>query len=163
MFKCSMVLDIKLQRELNERNWLISLISLIVGSIGLGVYIVIATFYENYFLELMLWVCAFAFGYGLVFLILIKKINKKAAQRNITISLEINEDLVIENDLKEGEVISTNKVYYKDLMKVRETENYLILYVNKASAVPILKSAFTPEELSTIKLWINGAKIKKTV
>mgnify|MGYP003307984501 CR=1 FL=1 len=39
MFKCSVVVDRKLQQELNERNWLISLISLIVGSIGIGFYL----------------------------------------------------------------------------------------------------------------------------
>ncbi|MBQ8615034.1 MAG: YcxB family protein [Clostridia bacterium] len=159
--KCSVKIDEKLQKELNEKLWLNSLISLIVGAIGLGAYIVIGIFFESFWLEMLLWVCAFAFGIGLSMLIAVNKVNKKASQNNHVDEMEFFEDHFIGTTTKNGEVIATNKVYYKDLLKIRETENYIFLYMNTAAAAPVPKKEFSPEELSTIKLWVNSAKIKK--
>ena len=41
MLKCSVKIDQNLQRELNEKAWIYSLISLIVGAIGLLSYIIV--------------------------------------------------------------------------------------------------------------------------
>ena len=114
--KCSVNIDEKLQKELNEKTFIWSLISLIVGSIGLGAYIIIGTFYENIILEMLLWVFAFAFGIGLSLLIAINKINKKIRQNNQIDELEFFEDHFTSTTTKNGEVISTNKIYYKDLL-----------------------------------------------
>jgi len=159
--KCTVKIDENVQRELNDQMWVVSLISLIVGSVGLASYIVISVFVESVWLELLLWPMAFAFGVGLTLLISIKKINKKSVQNNLIDNLEIEEDYVVSTTMKNGEIISTLKTYYKDLLKVKETENFLFLYINKASAVPIPKQSFSPEEFSLIKLWVNSARIKK--
>lgn len=162
MFKCSVKIDEKLQREINEKSWLINLIVLIIGSIGLGVYIIVGAFVEYAWMDILLWVFAIMFGFGLVMVISIRKINKKSAENNLTNEIELEEDCVSLSTIKNNEIIGTLKVYYKDLIKVRETENYLVLYINKQSAIPVPKKEFKPEELSTIKLWINTAKQKKT-
>lgn len=162
MFKCLVKIDEKLQREINEKSWLINLILTIVGSIGLGVYIVVGAFVDYAWMDIILWVFAIIFGYGLVMIITIRKINKKSASNNFTNEIELSEDSVSLSTLKNDEIIGTLKTYYKDLVKIRETENYLVLHINKQSAIPVPKKEFKPEELSTIKLWINSAKQKKT-
>ena len=158
--KCSVKIDEKLQKELNEKTWLNGLIFTIIGAIGLGLYIIIGTFIENIILEIFLWVFAFLLAYGVFILILVKMTNKKSVNNNLTDEIELFEEYLIESTRKNDEVISTNKIYYKDLLKIRETENFLFLYPNKVSAVPISKKEFTSEEFSTIKLWVNSAKVK---
>ena len=161
--KCTVKVDEKLQKELNESIWIKSLIALIVGAVGLAIYIVVGVFVEdNLFWDIFLWVMAILFGYGLTMLVTIKKTNKKSVLNNFTDDIELFEDRVEETIKKGDDIISTTKHYYKDLFKIRETENYLFLYPNKMGAVPVPKKAFSPEEFSKIKLWVNSAKAKKT-
>ena len=77
-----------------------------------------------------------------------RKLNKKLEQQE-------NEDFdkYLEK-VKEENII-------EEPIKIKETDNYLFLYPNKVSAVPIPKKEFSPEELSTIKVWVNSAKVKK--
>lgn len=75
--KCTVKIDEKLQKELNFKSWLIHLITTIVGIVGLLAHIVISMFSESKLLEFLLWISAFVFVYGLIMLLVIKKINKK--------------------------------------------------------------------------------------
>lgn len=162
MFKCSVKIDENLQKEINRKMWTYSLILTIVGSIGLCLYFVLGVKYDNAWTEVLLWVTAVAFGFGITYLFTIKNINKKAASKGLTDEIELFEEYANVTTVKNNETISTMKVYYKDLIKTRDTENYFLLYINKASALTIPKQAFTSEEISTIKLWVNSAKTKKT-
>lgn len=161
MLKCSVKIDQNLQRELNEKAWIYSLISLIVGAIGLMAYIIVGAFFEAFWLEVLLWFFAFAFGVGLTIFVSINKVNKNASAKNMTDNIELQENFLIEETVVNNEVVSTNKVYYKDILKIKETENYLFLYVNKTNAVPIPKKEFAGEDLSKIKVWVNSGKIKE--
>ena len=161
MFKCSVKIDESLQKEVNEKMWITSLIATIIGAIGLGAYIVLEVFFESLLLDILLWVMAFTLGFGITYLIIIKKINKKSITNDTTDELEIHEEYVDLSTVKNNEVIVTLKTYYKDLYKVKEIKNYLLLYINKSGALAIPKDAFTPEEFSTIKLWVNSARMKK--
>ena len=53
MFKCSVEIDEKLQNEVNEKMWITSLVSTIVGAIGLGAYIILSIFFDNLLLEIL--------------------------------------------------------------------------------------------------------------
>ena len=162
MLKCSVKIDENLQKEINKKMWITSLILTIVGSIGLGLYIILGSFFEHVLLELLLWVTAFMFGFGLTFLITINKTNAKAASNGLIDEIELFEEYSNITTIKNEEVIATAKIYHKDLIKIKETENYLVLYVNKASAIAIPKKQFNPQDYSTIKLWVNQAKLKNT-
>lgn len=158
--KCTVKIDENLQKELNFKSWLIYLIFTIIGSVGLLAYIVIGMFTESQVLEFILWISAFAFAFGIVMILSIKKINKKAIANGFIDTLEFEQDFCIEKTSKNDEVISTLKVYYKDLIKLRETKNYLFLYVNQAGAIPLPKNAFSNEEFETIKSWIDNARLE---
>ena len=71
----------------------------------------------------------------------------------------LNEEFMEVSSIKNGEVIGTSKIYYKDLVKVKETENYLFLYPNKTQAFAISKKIST-EELSLLKVWVHSSKVK---
>ena len=161
MFKCSVKIDENLQKEINRKMWIYSLILTIIGLVGLCVYVVLSVKYDNAWTETLLWVMAFSFGFGISFIVSIKKTNKKVSMNNYTDNLEINEEYIFATTTKNEDVISTIKIYYKDLIKIKETERFLVLYVTKINALIIPKNSFNPEEISTIKLWIYSAK-KKT-
>ena len=117
--------------------------------------------FEWLWLDFVLWIGAILFAWGLTMFITVNKVNKKSTSRNLIDEIEFNEEYFEEKIMKNNEVIATNKRYYKDLIKIKETENYIFLYSSRASATPVYKKAFSPEELTLIKVWANASKIKK--
>ena len=159
--KCVVNINLKIQKELNYSMWIKGVVFTIIGSLGMLSYIAITMFIENVWMEVFLWVMAFIFAIGLIYLISIKKTNKQVLQANIKSEIDIQEEFVTFSSIKNNEIVSTNKCYYKDLIKIKETDNYLFLYINKFSAIPIPRNSFSAEEYSLIKLWVNSSKIKK--
>ena len=159
--KYSLKVDRELQEELNKTLKRNCLIMVIIGAIGLVAYIAISMFIEHFLLEIFLWIFAGLLGVGVCLLIVINKTNKKAADNNFIGEYELFEEYLIVNTFKNDEQISTIKLYYKDVIKIKETENYIFLYPNKQIAYPIAKKKLLPEELSMVKLWINAARLKK--
>ena len=155
MFKCAVEIDEDLQKEANEKVWIISLTSAIIGVVGLISYIILSIFFKSIWLTLLLCVMAFAFGFGIVYMFVINRINKKSVNKESTDELEIFEDYIDLKTIKNGEVIVTLKTYYKDLFRIRETKNFLFLYINRSSALAVPKKVFTPEEYLTIKGWAS--------
>lgn len=161
MFKCSVKIDENLQSEINKKASNVCLVLTIIGSVGLIMYIILGTIFDSKWLYVLLWVMAILFGFGLTYMISIKKVNKKAASNGWINEIEIYEECANITSIKNNETMSTMKLYYRDVLKTRETENYFIIYINKLSAITIPKKSFTHEELSTIKLWIETARMKK--
>ena len=159
--KYSLKVDRELQEELNKTLKRNSLIMIIIGAIGLVAYIAISMFIEHYFLEMLLWLFVGLCGIGVGLLIVVNKTNKKVVDNNLVGEYELFEEYLIINTLKNDEQISTMKFYYKDIVKIKETESYIFLYPNKQIAYPIAKKKLLPEELSIAKLWINTARLKK--
>lgn len=158
MLKCSVKIDDKLQKELNQKMKNRFMIAFIVSLVGLVAYVAVSMFVEYKWLDVLLWVFAIIFGYSLVMIITINKINKKTAGNNLSSQLEINEDFMIIISFKNNIQFATTKIFYKEIIKVKETENYLFLYPDKSQAFPIPKSEFTSEEFSLIKVWVYSAK-----
>lgn len=161
IIKFSLEINQEVQTELNKSLKRNCIIALVIGIIGFVAYISISMFFEHFILEVLLWVFAFAFGFGLVFLITINKTNKKVVASKMVGEYELFEEFMTIDSIKDGEKISSAKVYYKDIIKIKETENYIFLYPNKQIAYPIPKNKLSAEELSTVKLWVHSAKIKK--
>ena len=137
------------------------IISIIVGLIGLIAYIIISTFKEMFILEVLLWIFAVLFGVGLVLLLTINKAIKKADETKIICECEFDEEFMIVDAIKNNEQISSSKVYYKDIIKIKETTNYIFLYPNRQMAYPIKKDTISSSELSILKVIISSAIAKK--
>lgn len=151
----------QVQTELSKTAKRNSIISLVVGIIGLLAYIIISTFKEMFVLEILLWAFAVMFALGLVMLITINKLIKKASENKLICECEFDEEFMNVTAIKNEEQISYSKVYYKDLIKIKETENYVFLYPNKQMAYPVQKRDIPSNELSILKLKIASAITKK--
>ena len=67
MIVCKTELDKEAQKALTRTFFILSLISLIVGAIGLVLYIVLNIFLTSSYLDVLL-VCSLPFGFGLVYI-----------------------------------------------------------------------------------------------
>lgn len=161
MFKCSFKLDEKVQKELNKNIWLTAIICAIVGAAVLCVYIISVVFhFAKYFVD-FLPIGMFLLVFGGLMLFIVYRTNSISVKRNLFEELEINEDHLVEKISKNNEVVATNKFYFKDFTKIKETKNFLFLYMNVSGAVPISKNAFSNEDFAKIKALINNARYKK--
>ena len=52
---------------------------------------------------------------------------------------------------QDGEELANVKAYYKAMLKVRESKNYIFIYPNKALAYPVAKTALSDENLTTLR------------
>ena len=160
--KCSIEINEKVQVELNSTIKRNSIISLVIGCIAIALYVILSVFIEDSFwLTYMLWIGAILFAFGLIYLLTVNKLKKQVAKDNSICNYEFEEEYMNVETIKNGEAISNVKFYYKDIVKVKETESYWFLYPNKTAAYPIEKTKLTPEELSTLKMWVQSARIIK--
>jgi len=160
MIEVKTVIDSNVQKELNFKAFLVSLIMLILGSVGIVCYIifsVITTKYETILFYVLL-LSAVCFVVGLIGVITIKNVNKKAAGRDCEVKLIFEEDYYIINEFRNNEQVATVKIFYKDVLKTRETKNYFFIYQIATVAHPIKKSELSIENLTLIKNYIKQNK-----
>lgn len=159
--KCKVKIDRKVQDELNKNIQIVSIICLIVGVIGLIAYIVLGAIIESepFWIEFFLAFSA-PFAFGLVMLVINANNKKKVEKAVIEDAFDFQEEFMMVESSKNGEVVSNLKFYYKEIIKVKETNNYLFLYPNKASAFAIPKHDLSEDELNTLKGWVKIAREK---
>ena len=148
-----------MQKELNSKSKKINKTLMIIGAIGLLAYIVIGTILEEevWWCEALL-VFALPFSFGLILLITINKQEKKAVFSNQYNVYEFNDDFLNAETYSKGECTSKVKFYYKDIVRVKETDNYLFLFIQIKHAFPVLKSGFEAGEKEKLIENINKAK-----
>ena len=160
MFKTATVINSEVQKEISKKAYIIWLTALIVGIIGLVAYIVLGTIFPNVTeLDLLLFF-SMPFGFGLVFVLTIKKQIKSVQTLNQVNTYEFFEDHVVVSTVRNMEVVGSVKVYYKDLTKSKETEKYFLLYLNNVSVLPIKKDGLKPEEQVLDRAFLNLQQVK---
>ena len=153
-------LDDKMQKDLVRPALITELCAMIIGIIGLLAYIIIGTVVENAQVEYLL-VFSITFGFGLVFYLIAKKqLNQTKNSSKINI-YEFYEDYVNIKTMENGEDVGTAKVYYKDIVKKRESKNYFFLFINNVNALPIAKCELTEDELKEIRTLLNFQEKKQ--
>lgn len=160
MFKTATVINSEVQKEISKKAYIIWLTALIVGVIGLVAYIVLGTIFPDVSeLDLLLFF-SMPFGFGLVFVLTIKKQIKSIEKLNQVNTYEFFEDYVVVSTVRNMEVVGSVKVYYKDLTKSKETEKYFLLYLNNVSVLPIKKDGLKPEEQVLVRAFLNLKQVK---
>ena len=154
-------LDENMQKELVRPALTTYLFMMIIGIIGLLAYIIIGTVVENANVEYLL-VFSIPFGMGLVFYLVIKRQLKQIKNSTNLNIYEFYEDFVNVKTMNNGEDVGTVKVYYKDIIKKRESKNYFFLFINNVNAFPVAKFGLTEDELKEIRILLNiqGKKTK---
>lgn len=160
MFKTATVINSEVQKEISKKAYIIWLTALIVGVIGLVAYIVLGTIFPDVSeLDLLLFF-SMPFGFGLVFVLTIKKQIKSVEKLNQVNTYEFFEDHVVVSTVRNMEVVGSVKIYYKDLTKSKETEKYFLLYLNNVSVLPIKKDGLKPEEQVLVRAFLNLQQVK---
>lgn len=160
MFKTATVINSEVQKEISKKAYIIWLTALIVGIIGLVAYIVLGIIFPNVSeLDLLLFF-SMPFGFGLVFVLTIKKQIKSVQTLNQVNTYEFFEDHVVVSTVRNMEVVGSVKIYYKDLTKSKETEKYFLLYLNNVSVLPIKKDGLKPEEQVLVRAFLNLKQLK---
>ena len=160
MFKTATVINSEVQKEISKKAYIIWLTALIVGIIGLVAYIVLGIIFPNVAeLDLLLFF-SMPFGFGLVFVLTIKKQIKSVQTLNQVNTYEFFEDHVVVSTVRNMEVVGSVKVYYKDLTKSKETEKYFLLYLNNVSVLPIKKDGLKKEEQVLVRAFLNLQQVK---
>ncbi len=165
MIETKAVVDEKLQKELNFRAFIISLIMLIIGIVGILALIILTAIKDVIFSELIdfsLLICfAMFFVIGVIGIINLKNVNKKAILNRAELTMQFDEEFYIIIENKHEEQVANAKIYYKDIVKTKETKNYFFIYPNSLIAHPILKSEISNENLQLIKERVKLAKKNK--
>ena len=148
-------LDENVQKEFMAKTFIVSLVCLILGSVGIVAYLtwdILSEFIAikaPSFVLLVVFACAFAFG--LVFVISRNKVVKKARTENKKEVYEFFNNYVVANDYLNGEQVATVKIYYNQIIKRKETKNYIFFFVQATAACPVSKAGLTEGELNAIR------------
>lgn len=140
----------KMYDELFNNSIIICSVCAIIGLLIFIFYLVTyITLHSSYmlFCGLFIMICSFI----TTFMSLYQKstqIKKDLNKKSVTV---FNEDYMEVTDYNNEEQIGFEKVYYKDIIKIRETKNFLFLYPNRVLAYPISKDNLTIENINQIK------------
>lgn len=154
--KIETAINADMQREYLRKLYIVSLVSLISGSIGLAAYIVWVVLVTGTEARepsiLMLILFAVLFGFGLVFLLACKKTVKNTGKSGIKLeSCEFFNNYIIAEDYLGGEKVATVKIYYSQIVKRRETKNFLFISLQPSAAIPVSKAGLSEGELNALR------------
>ena len=156
MIKVETKVDAEVQKILINKSFILSIICTVISLIGIVLYVINAIFVKADdigYPYLLLFIFTLLIG---VMIIFITKKSMQMASKNDNVNhYEFNEDFVNITTVRNGETVGTTKIYYKDFYKAKEKKELLLLYINYASALPIWKKNFTPEDLQTVRTYLN--------
>ena len=152
--KSSVKVDEKVMKQLNSnilKNGLIWTIS--SASITL-IYIVVTVFLNKNTNALILSLMACFLAVGILLLWCYFKIKRDTLKENRTNEVEFFEEYLESRVIKNEQVVATQKVNYNEIIKIKETEDYIFIYPVINNAFVVDKKQFTSQELVEIKLLI---------
>ena len=82
------------------------------------------------------------------------KIKRDTLKENRTNEVEFFEEYLESRVIKNEQVVATQKVNYNEIVKIKETEDYIFIYPTINTAFVVDKKQFTSQELVEIKLLI---------
>ncbi|MDE5721634.1 MAG: YcxB family protein [Clostridia bacterium] len=150
----------QMQKELNAKQFILSLILIITGGAGVLVALildVIATIQDKPDTEIFIVLIIFAviLGCGIGLLIIIRKTNKTVAAQAKVYAYEFFPAYFTITENCNGEEVAHAKIYNNQITKRRESKNYLFLYSSYVAAYPIDKRNLAKEELSELRNIFN--------
>lgn len=152
MFNCKTPFTTDMQKELNHTRYVWGVVLTAIGLVGVSAFLVVAfcfPYLDYLFTALIFSFLPLIFG-GMIVWSCIRQV-KIVSRMNIINTYDFAPDFVVITTIRNGETIGLMKVYYTELKKVKETENYLFLYQNPTSAFPVKKSEFNVADLIILR------------
>ena len=159
--KSSVKVDEKVIKQLNSnilKNgliWTISTVSIILT------YIMVAVFLNKNTNALILSLMALVLAVGILLLWCYFKIKRDTLKENRTNEVEFFEEYLESHIIKNEQVVATQKINYNEIVKIKETEDYIFIYPTINNAFVVEKKQFSNQELVEIKLLIYKNNPKK--
>lgn len=160
MIKIKSVVDEKAQKSLAKHSLILYAVILAAGIAGLSGYVIWSLFPDSEASSVLL-IFALPLVVGLVMLLSLRQNVKKMAQNNFINEYEFDEEFFNVATYQNGEVKGTHKVYYNELHKVRENDEYIFLYLNSKSAYIVAKFEATEEDLAALRQLLHLSDNKK--
>ena len=154
MFTAKTGINKEIPKELSRPVYIVSIVALVIGIVGMVAYVVLGTIFDNPEIEYML-AFSFPFAFGLVLLITINKLCNNADKIPQYNQYTFEEEYFMATTYRCGENVGTVKLYYKDLAKSRESKNYIFMYLNKYSAVAVAKDQLNSDELILLRSFLG--------
>ena len=166
--RTSVAIDAEMQKRINAPLRKNMLFVMAAGIVLLVVYIVLSVLADEvgipedaFFLDVILWVGAMGFGFGIVFLITLGRVNQKQLARGFINHYEFYPEGVVINDERGGEHVSTARLRYTDFEKIKEGKEFFLLYPNKATYFPVDKRLLSQEECEKLRSYFRLPPKKK--
>ncbi len=159
-------LNLEMQRELNKKLKRFAVQMMVLGGIiaivSIALHLLeVSSGEEEPFAFILILCGSVCFVLGLWMLLACKKQEKEIVAHPKYCEYEFGEDFLLVDVCTETERLSNAKLYFKDIVKVEETEHYLCLFTSANNTYPILKSAFEEGEKSLLLQRINEARPTK--
>lgn len=155
--KVRTVIDEKAQKEFSANANKIALTMLIMGCIGVCVFLVLDIVldflygFEDSIFFVLLIVFAVFLACGIFLKIFLNKALKQVRNSPKVNEYEFCSDHFTVNQISNGEVVATAKFYYAQVMKIKDGKNYFNIFISQTQVFPVEKSAFTADESAMLK------------
>lgn len=158
----------KLYSELNRNVRNVGIMCLVVGGlvVALGILLLGIDIYEGRYdtdSYIVIGLGAICLFLGIFYVIICKNAGKNALKMNRVQEVEFCDGYMMEWEYTDGELTSTNKVYYKWIVRFRETKNFLFLYNTRVTAVAVDKNGLPLNELNIIRSLLGRPTVVPTV
>lgn len=77
------------------------------------------------------------------------------AENKFTNAYTFENDFLNIATIKNGEIVGTQKLYYKDIVKIKENSEYIFIYPNKFNAFIIKKFNVNEEDSKAVRILLN--------
>lgn len=160
--KAGAKLDENMQKELSGGLSIYALLLLIFGSIGTAAFLVLYVIAEyvfpavdDFWFLMLLIIFAALLGGGIGLKILLNKNLKAVRGLDKSVHYEFFKSYFTVTETLNNETVASAKIYNTQIVKRKETENYLFLFINATAVYPVDKSQLNVAELNTIKANFN--------
>lgn len=150
-------------REFVRKPFILSLVALIVGLAGILAYMGwdISTLWTHA-QEPSTWILvgvSVPFAFGLIFVISFRRVGRTLVGPPKKEIYELYSNYLVAEDFAGGEKVATAKIYYNQIVKRKETKNYIFFYIRQTNACPLSKAGLSEEELKVIRS-LFGARVQ---
>ena len=152
--KSSVKVDEKVIKQLNSNILKKGLIWTILSFSIILTYIIVTVFLNKNTNALILSLLAFVLAIGILLIWCYFKIKRDTLKENRTNEVEFFEEYLESRVIKNEQVVATQKVNYNEIVKIKETEDYIFIYPIINNAFVVDKKQFSSQELVEIKLLI---------
>ena len=150
MIKTRTEINKEVQYQFSKKTLIVSIILMIVGAIGLLTYVVLSAIFDYKGLSFLI-LFSVPFGLGVSFLLTVKKIIKSTEKNPFVNEYEFEDTFVNVSSIKNNEVIATQKLYYKDIVKIKENDKYIHIFITPTTAFVVDKVNTNSDDINEIK------------